>query len=155
MFSGPRLDPFSARLLAIHQKGKREPSTGAVGDALTDIAKEQVGPEAEHTEAETGQAAHSSPDSNIALLEVEERTPERTPEHAPEHAPERNLECDPELGGAMGAHMQWQETVDTGCAECGGMGKKSDPVEELRAEMTAIKARLAELEEAVAALEMP
>jgi hypothetical protein len=35
------------------------------------------------------------------------------------------------------------------------MGKKSDPVEELRNEVTAIKARLAELEEAVAALEMP
>ena len=108
MLAGPRLDAFSARLHAIHQKGRTlNPSPHQEHDAQ--------GLD-EDAEAELGERA----DADEPALDLE---PVRA--------------------------------VDTGCADCGGMGKKSDPVDELRNEVTAIKARLAELEEAVAALEMP
>lgn len=114
MLSGPRLDPFSARLHAIHQKRR----------ALNPQPQPQYQAHEEHDaqgfEDET-QAVGERADTDEPALDLEP-----------------------------------VEAVDTGCAECGGMGnKKSDPVEELRTEMTAIKERLAELEEAVAALEMP
>lgn len=113
MLSGPRLDPFSARLHAIHQK------------------RRTLNPQPQH-------APHEEHDAQGLDTHAEAELGERANTNEP------TLDLEP------------VEAVDTGCAECGGMGnKKSDPVQELRTEMTAIKARLAELEEAVAALEMP
>jgi len=112
MLAGPRLDPFSARLHAIHQKNRAPNPTP-------------------HEERDA-QGLGANDDDDVAQA-VGERA----------DADEPALDLEP------------VRAVDTGCADCGGMGKKSDPVEELRNEVTAIKARLAELEEAVAALEMP
>lgn len=136
MLSGPRLDPFSARLLAIHQKAKRAPSsTGAVDDVLAEIANEPV----EHTAAEPNQAAQSPLGPTVVHLEVEEHN---------------SLGGDPALAEAMRAHCQAQETVDTGCAECGGKDERaSDPVAELRREVTEIKARLEALEQGLEELD--
>ena len=103
MLAGPRLDPFSARLHAIHQKRR----------TLNPTPHEAQGLEEEVVEEAVGERAD---------------------------ADEPALDLEP------------VKAVDTGCAECGGMGKKSDPVEELRNEVTAIKARLAELEMKMAAL---
>jgi len=116
MLSGPRLDPFSARLHAIHQKRR----------ALN--PQPQPLPHEEHDAQGLG-------DDDNDVQPVGERADTDEPALDLEHV---------------------ERAVDTGCAECGGMGnKKSDPVQELRTEIAAIKARLAELEEAVAALEMP
>lgn len=113
MLSGPRLDPFSARLHAIHQKRR----------------------------AANPPLAHEEHDAQG--LEVDNNDDAQAVGVRADACDEPALDLAP------------VKAVDTGCADCGGMGKKSDPVEELRNEMTAIKARLAELEEAVAALEMP
>lgn len=109
MLAGPRLDPFSARLHAIHQKNRtfnpppreEQDAQGLQEEAVEDV----VG----------GRADTDEPALDLEPVPV----------------------------------------VDTGCAECGGMKGESDPVQELRDEVVAIKARLAELETAVAALEMP
>jgi hypothetical protein len=101
MLSGPRLDPFSARLHAIHQKGRTfNPPPHEEHDA------QGLGDEADVGE----HAAADEPVLDLAPVEA----------------------------------------AGTGCADCGGMGnKKSDPVQELRTEIAAIKQRLAELEAAV------
>ena len=137
MLSGPRLDPFSARLLAIHQKGKRAPSTGAVDDVLAVMAEvgAEVGAE---MGAEVHQTAQSPPGSKIAHLEVDGF----------------DREDDPGVAAALRAHVEAQGVVDTGCAACGGKDKReSDPVADLRREMAEVKARLAALEENLESLE--
>lgn len=106
MLAGPRLDAFSARLHAIHQKGRTfNPPPHEEHDAqgLDDEA-----------EAELGERA----DTDEPALDLEP-----------------------------------VEAVDTGCAECGGMGQKSSPVEELRQELAALKARMIELEQRMADME--
>jgi hypothetical protein len=112
MLSGPRLDPFSARLHAIHQKRR------------TLNPQPQPPPHEEHD------AQGLEVDNDDVAQAVGVRA----------DADEPALDLEP------------VKAVDTGCAECGGMGKKSDSVEELRNEVTAIKARLAELEMKMAAL---
>lgn len=118
MLSGPRLDPFSARLHAIHQK------------------RRTLNPQPQHPPHEEHDAQGFEDEADLG-------------ERADTDEPALDLEP--------------VEAVDTGCAECGGMGnKKSDPVQELRTEIAAIKQRLAELEATVDAvtksvveLEMP
>ena len=112
MLAGPRLDPFTARLHAIHQK------------------RRTLNPQQPHEEHDAQGVLEEEKDAQAVVGERAD-------------ADEPALDLAP------------VEAVDTGCADCGGMGKKSDPVGELRNEVTAIKARLAELETAVAALEMP
>ena len=162
MLSGPRLDAFSARLLAIHQKGKRAPSTGAVDDVLAVMAKEgaEVGPWAEvgagvgaevgaeveswagvgaEVEAEAPQTAPFSTGSKMTHLEVDGFNPED----------------DPEVDAAVRMHVEAQSVVNTGCAECGGKDKReSDVVAELRREVAEIKARLTALEENVEQMDL-
>ena len=108
MLAGPRLDAFSARLHAIHQKGR-------TFNAPPHEEHDAQGLD-EDAEAELGERA----DTDEPALDLEP-----------------------------------VEAVDTGCAECGGMGnKKSDPVQEVRMEIAAIKQRLAELEATVDAVTM-
>ena len=121
MLGRPRLDPFSARLLAIHQKSKPA-STGAVDDVLTEIAKEKA-------EAE---GAEEDPQSS-AGPEIVDIVGEFGPED------------DPEVAAAMRVAMETQSQVDTGCAACAGSLPPFSLADALR-EIEALKARVAELE---------
>jgi len=108
MLSGPRLDPFSARLHAIHQKGRtHNPLPHEEHDAQGVLGEE------EDTQA-VGECAGVGEEPVLDLAPV--------------------------------------EAVDTGCADCGGMGASS-PVAELRQEVSEMKARMAALEARIADLE--
>lgn len=124
MRRGARLDPFSARLLSIHQKAHTfKPPPHDEHDVQSVLEEE---------EAELGEhAADEEPVLDLAPLEAV------------------NTGCadEPVLDLAP------VEAVDTGCAECGGMGKSSSPLEELRQEVAEMKARMAALEARIADLE--
>lgn len=132
MIGRPRLDPFSARLLAIHQKSKPA-STGAVDDVLTEIAKEK----AEKAQAEAGAAegAEEDPQSSAGpkVINIVE---------------EFNPDDDPEFAAAMRMAVAAQQQMDTGCATCAESCPAPSLADALR-EIEALKARVAELESRV------
>lgn len=108
MLAGPRLDPFSARLHAIHQKGRTSnPPPHEEHDAQGFDDEAELG---EHADA-------AEPALDLAPVEA----------------------------------------VDTGCADCGGMGASSpvnaDPMIRMSEEIAAMKARIAALEGRIKELE--
>ena len=107
MRRGAHLDPFSARLLSIHQKPRTfNPPPHEEHDAQGVLGEEG-------TQA-VGECAGAGEEPVLDLAPV--------------------------------------EAVDTGCADCGGMGASS-PVAELRQEVSEMKARMAALEARIADLE--
>tara|TARA_B100000575_G_scaffold272062_1_gene253867 strand:- start:5035 stop:5424 length:390 start_codon:yes stop_codon:yes gene_type:complete len=115
MFPATRLDPFSARILAIHQQTKRP----------------------------TGSSEHAGPVAAAAVAEYAEEqrgVPVGSSCTGPEAAPVVPL-------------ASTRHEIDTGCAECGGKGESTSPVDELRQEISDMKTRIAALEEKVAQLD--
>ena len=111
MRRGAHLDPFSARLLSIHQKPRTfNPPPHEEHDAQGVLGGDR---EEKGTQA-VGECAGAGEEPVLDLAPV----------------------------GA----------VDTGCADCGGMGASS-PVAELRQELSEMKARMAALEARIADLE--
>jgi hypothetical protein len=137
MLGRPRLDPFSARLLAIHRKG-RPVTTGAVDDVLTEIAKEKAAKAqaaAEAEGAEGAEGAEEDPQSSAGpkIFDIVD---------------EFDPEDDPEFAAAMRAAMEAQKQMDTGCADCAESFPTPSLADALR-EIKALKARVAELESRV------
>ena len=127
MLGRPRLDPFSARLLAIHQKGRPASTpTSAVDDVLTEIAKEK---------AEAAEGAEEAPQSSAGpkIIDIVD---------------EFDPEDDPEFAAAMRAAIEAQKQLDTGCAACAESCPAPSLADALR-EIEALKARVAELESRV------
>jgi hypothetical protein len=136
MLGRTRLDPFSARLLAIHRKGKPV-TTGAVDDVLTEIAKEKAAQaEAEGTEGAQGAEEAEEDPQLSAGPKIFDIVDEFDPED------------DPEFAAAMRAAMEAQKQMDTGCAECAESCPTPSLADALR-EIEALKARVAELESRV------
>lgn len=138
MLGRPRLDPFSARLLAIHKKGKPA-STGAVDDVLTEIARERARKAEEEAEAEAEAEAQDPPPQSgtgpqIIDIEVEEFNPDD----------------DPEFAEAVRMSVESQQQMDTGCAECAASRPThTSTLAEAMREIAALKKRVAELESRV------
>ena len=132
MLGRPRLDPFSARLLAIHRKGSPA-STGAVDDVLAEIAKERAARAA--AEAEKGE-------------EREEDAPPSTGPQIIDIVEEFDPNDDPEFAEAMRQAVEAQKQMDTGCADCAESCPSPTLADALR-EIEALKARVAELESRV------
>jgi len=135
MLRRSRLDPFSARLLAIHQKNPSA-STGTVDCVRTEIAEEQAAVAAVGAEGAEGAEG------------VEDPQPSAEPEIAG-----AAVELDPNDGSTFGEAMRTavlsaQPQVSTGCAEC---GEHHDPasLESVTREIAALRARVAELESLV------
>ena len=134
MLGRPRLDPFSARLLAIHRKG-RPVTTGAVDDVLTEIAKEKAAKAQAAEGAEGVEGAEEDPQSSAGpkIFDIVD---------------EFDPEDDPEFAAAMRSAMEAQKQMDTGCAECAESCPTPSLADALR-EIEALKARVAELESRV------
>ena len=115
MLSATRLDPFSARLLAIHQQAKRPTAWS-----------KDAGPVAAAAVAEYAEEQ--------GVVPVGASCDEAEAEPASPLAPARH-------------------GVDTGCAECGGKGESSSPVDELRQEIADMKMRIDALEKKLAQLD--
>ena len=116
MRRGAHLDPFSARLLSIHQKPRTfNPPPHEEHDAQGVLGGDR---EEKGTQA-VGECAGAGEEPVLDLAPV--------------------------------------EAVDTGCADCGGMGASSpvnaDPMVRMSDEMAAMKARMAALEARIADLE--
>jgi len=115
MLPATRLDPFSARLLAIHQQAKRP----------------------------TASSEHAGPVAAAAVAEYAEEQGV---------VPVGSSCADPEVAPTAPLAPSRHE-IDTGCAECGGKGESSSPVDALRHEIADMKTRIAALEEKVAQLD--
>lgn len=134
MLGRPRLDPFSERLLAIHKKGKPA-STGAVDDVLTEIAREKARSAGAEAEAEAeAEDPPSQPRTGPQIIDIE--------------VEEFNPDDDPEFAEAVRMHVQAQQQMDTGCAECATSCPTPTLADAMR-EIEALKARVAELESRV------
>ena len=130
MLGRPRLDPFSERLLAIHKKGKAA-STGAIDDVLTEIAQEKARKAAAEAEAED---PPPQPGTGPKIIDIE--------------VEEFNPDDDPEFAEAIRMHVQAQEQMDTGCADC-ALSCPAPSLEDAMREIKALKERVAELENRV------
>ena len=128
MLGRPRLDPFSERLLAIHKKGKAA-STGAIDDVLTEIAQEKARKAAAEAEGPPPQ-----PGTGPKIIDVE--------------VEEFNPDDDPEFAEAIRMHVQAQEQMDTGCADC-ALSCPAPSLEDAMREIKELKERVAELENRV------
>ena len=135
MLGRPRLDPFSARLLAIHQKGRPASTpTSAVDDVLTEIAKEKAKKAQEEAGAGAeAEAAEAPPGTGSRIIDIVE---------------EFDPDDDPEFAEAMRMAVQAQQQMDTGCASCAEACPAPSLADALR-EIEALKKRVAELESRV------